>query len=676
MKSIMNWMLAAILVCGAATGFVSCNDNVDNPSQPSGEVDNGASDIPKQKIDPNEFQPIDVSTALLGSLSSSAKDEAVRYWFPKVTGQVNDETMVVITDEITDANKADILKVLNRFGMLLVVGPKEDNVRQYGEYFGIDPDDDYSKIELLGLTGFGDQFVSYASENKSSSDSPVVAPSSIAAENIWDVAPAEYLRLKAFAQWVDRIDKKYTEYQNQLAERKKEIADAIAAYEAAYDAGDEAATRKAVRRYEQASKGKIDINTLRGEDITRHLFEEPTFESYRNQLYDEDTDTCQCSVTFNYSFKPLYEFPRGNTPGADYYIVETSVNWDCSTAMKGNKIHKNHSTRFRRSYLFFPIECKFYSEPIPTKSYYQVQMLASSGGDLKPDNVLHTKTVSNIRSFSINGNVSGGFNGSKEKGAAGGHDTENNTLGGNVGASLGFGANWSKTETFTVAEYDVAKIVDGQKVGHTITVPGGEDGYRPRMVNSALDKGFEVSGGVNFSKTLHTNESWVWKVAGTAPDTDDSSLKVKVVATPKFSWSSYFYTSAELGVREYQYTMEKEFTIPAPNRKDVGYMNIKNTGDEDGNKPAIFGVRAIDVTDPNNKVVVYEDLDGVFVEYDKTLSFTLPANKKYDIELEMGHKANKTKLYHLDRNWRVTSITTGKTNDLVTDMLFSLKSAQ
>ena len=300
-------------------------------------------------------------------------------------------------------------------------------------------------------------------------------------------------------------------------------------------------------------------------------------------------------------------------------------------------------------------------------------MLAGSGGDLKPDNVIHSKTVSNTRSFSINGNVSGGFNAGKEKGTAGGHDTGNNTLGGNVGASLGFGANWSKTETFSVAEYDVAKIVDGQKVGHTITVPGGEDGYRPRMVNSSLDQGFEVSGGVNFRKTLHTNEGWVWKVAGTTPDTDDSSLKVKVVATPKVSWSSYFYTSAELGVREYQYTMSKEFSIPAPNRMDVGFINIENTGDEDGKALAIFGVRAIDVTDPNNKVNVYEKLEGVFVRKGKILNFALPANKTYDIELEMGPRSNKTNVYHLDRNWKVTSVTTGKSNDLVTDMLFSLK---
>jgi hypothetical protein len=672
MRKIKFWMLTAIFACGAAIAFTSCVANEDNVGS-----DATVEEIPQLEIAASEFNPtdLDVNVALLGSLSSSAEDEAVRYWFPKVTGQVTDETEVVITDEITAANKDAIIKVLNRFGMLLVVDPKEDNVRQYGEYFGVEPNVDYSKVELLGLTGFGDQFVSYASEDGSTS-SETVAPSSIASKDIWDVAPDEYLRLKAFAQWVDKVEKKYTEFQKELEKNQKEIADAIAAYDAASDAGDAAAARRAMKRAEQAQSSKIDINTLRGSDLTAQLLENPEFESYDNSGRSNDKDHCKLSVTCNYSFKPLYEFPKGNSPGADYYIVETSVNWDCSETLKGFKQFDHGSGRDRRSYLFFPIECKFYSEPIPTKNNYQVQMLAGSGGDLKPDNVKRSKSVTNTRSFSIDGNISGGISGGKESGMAAGQPSSSSSLSGNLDASLGVGASWSKTESFTVEEYDVNKIVEGQKVGHTISVPGGEDGYRPRMVNKSLDKGFEISGGVNFRKTLHTNESWAWKVAGTSPDTDDSSIKVKFVATPRVSWSSYFYTYTEWGVREHEYTMSKELIVPAPNRKDVGFLNIKNTGDEDGKELAIFGVRAIDVTDPNNKVVVYENLNSVFVLFGNTLSFGLPANKIYDIELEMGRRSNKTKTYHLDRNWQVTSITTGKSNDLVTDMLFSLKAAQ
>ena len=83
MRTVKLWMLAAILICGTTAGLVSCTANEDNTVGPSTATEE---DYVNPGIDPNEFQPIDISTALLGSLSSSADEEVVRYWFPKVTG--------------------------------------------------------------------------------------------------------------------------------------------------------------------------------------------------------------------------------------------------------------------------------------------------------------------------------------------------------------------------------------------------------------------------------------------------------------------------------------------------------------------------------------------------------------------------------------------------------------
>ena len=368
-QKIFAFFAAAALLLGLS----ACTDKNDNPVTPS-ETDE-ALNIPESEIDPNEFQPLDVSVALLGSLSNYAEEEAVKYWFTDVHEQVTDESMVVITDEITAANEEDILKVLGRFGMVLLVDPKEDNVRKYGEYFGVEPDEDYSKVELLGLTGLGDQFVSYADDSESASED--ATPTYLAGDDIWDVAPEAYLRLKAFAEWVDKVVKKYTDYQEELADYQQAIADAIAAY----DAGDEELARKTMARArtrsartradgDGSSSNRIDINTLRGIDKSVNLVPDPspTFKSYPNTGRSDDEDKCPLSVTVNYSFKPLFEFPKGNTPGADYYIVETSVNWDCSETLKGFKQFDHGVGRDRRSYLFFPIECKFYSEPFPTRS--------------------------------------------------------------------------------------------------------------------------------------------------------------------------------------------------------------------------------------------------------------------------------------------------------------------
>ena len=126
-KKTINLLAAATLCCSAMFMLSSCTSTDDNPvpQTPTEE----STDVPAQEIDPNDFQPTDISVALLGSLSSQADDDVVRYWFTNLTTQVTDETAVVITDEITDANEKAIAQVLENYGVLLVVSPKEDNVK-------------------------------------------------------------------------------------------------------------------------------------------------------------------------------------------------------------------------------------------------------------------------------------------------------------------------------------------------------------------------------------------------------------------------------------------------------------------------------------------------------------------------------------------------------------------
>ena len=71
MKQFTKWMFAAIILCGTATMFTSCLFE-DNPSTPSRPIPEGA--------DSKDYQPSDVSVALLGSLSSYADEEVINYW--------------------------------------------------------------------------------------------------------------------------------------------------------------------------------------------------------------------------------------------------------------------------------------------------------------------------------------------------------------------------------------------------------------------------------------------------------------------------------------------------------------------------------------------------------------------------------------------------------------------
>ena len=654
-QTFLSMFAAAALLFGMS----ACTDRNDNPVTPTEEED-VVVNVPELEIDPSEFQPIDVSVALLGSLSSYAEEEAVRYWFTDVHGQVTDESMVVITDEITPANEAAIIEVLDRYGVLLVVDPKEDNVRQYGEYFGVDPSDDYSKIELLGLTGFGDKFVSYKDSSEESSED-ILAPSSISSDDIWDIAPEEYLRLKAFAQWVDRIDKKYTEYQKFLEDYAQAIIDS--------DEDEESASRALTRAddKEDALSGIINILNLPGEDISVQAFGTKKFKSFDNASRSRDEDYCTLSVTCNYHIKPLFEFPSEKSPGADYYIVEASVGWDCTETFMGFKFHDHGSGTDRRSYLFFPIRCRFWSEPITTSGNYNV--MVTTNGELWPGDVKPEKQVTNSRSFTIDGNVSGGISAGRENGSSQTGEATTNTKGSNLGANLdlglGIGASWSKQESFTTAQYEVNPYMSGATVGHVISVPGGEDGWRPRKG----DPYFEVPGGVNFRKTIPVSESWIWKVSGTQVDTYDNALTIQFKAEPTVAWYSYFLRAASIDEEQStaQIKAKNVVSVPAPNRQDAGFLKILANTEENGKGLKVFGVKATDVTNAEKKVVVYDM--PASTKFGKTLTVGLPANKTYDIELQMGTKRSNPKTYIL-KGWKVAG--RFSTIELETDSDFDL----
>ena len=628
-------MLTAILICGTACMFTSCTDVNDNPAPATVDNEGTPTDGLPEGIDASEFQPTDLSVALLGSVSNYAEEEVVKYWFTNVSTQVTDQTQVVITDEINASNEGDIIKVLQRYGTLLLLDPSEANVRQYAEAMGVNPETiDFPKVELIGFSGFGDQFISYYESEEGEEDAlnEPLTPASISSKDIWDVAPMEYLRVKAFAQWAEKIEKKYTEYQEYLAEQDRAYEEAIAAEEAGF-------TRANAQEEEGNSDAKMDIEKMRGEDISIHLSAKPKFKSFHNNnaTLPDDEDYCPLSVTCDYHIKSLFGLPsKQGADGTDYYIIQTSVGWDCSETLletNGTKEHE-HGFRNRRSFLFFPCQCAFYSTPLPTSANYRVSI--PSGGDLKPDEVPVKKSVTNTRSFNIDANVSAGSNA--------GYSSEGPSVGGEVKGGLGMGANWSKSESFTVEEYKVGKNSPGISLGHVITVPDGDDGYRPRMKNKSLNQGFEIPQGVNFKKTLSTAESWIWKVDGTQVGSTEEVLGIRFTAKPTVSWSSYFWTYIEWGVKESSHEMSKEFKVSAPRRRDIGFVKVdlntklKNVAGTDKTDCNLYYIRVINKA--NQKVTEMKK----YMKYGKTLTLCMPAGK-YDIELDLGVNKESAKTY-------------------------------
>ena len=619
-------MLAAILLCGTAAMFTSCTANEDN-SSPTWDSESIAPEL----IDPDEFKPIDINVALLGSLSSMNEELAAEYWFKTVEKQVTEKTQVVITDQITEDNKDAIAQVLARYGTLLLVAPSEDNVKKYAAELGIDPTADYSKLEMIGLSGFGDQFVSFYDEEEDAAYD-VYDPVAINTGDIWDIAPMEYLRLKAFAEWALDVDKKYTEWQEYLAELAKKGEVPADEEEAAAVQGTKRAEAK-VGPTSADDVPKLDITKLPGVDRKVHLTACPLWDSYKNKGRDKDEENCPLSITCNYNFKPVYQFSALENTGADYYFVKTTVNWDLTKTMLGKSdgykehVHKG-AVVDRDSYLFFPHRCEFYSEPVVTNKAYSVQVITTDqGGDVWPDNEKHETDITNERSFNIDGNVSGG--------ADAGISSDGPAANSNIEASLGVGAGWTTTESYKVKEWDIAKKQEGSQAGHIITVPNE---YRPTIGSP------KYSVKTNFKKTIGVPESWVWKATGTKANSHDAAFKVKFYAKPTVCWYSYFYKSQGLDQKEHDIELSKTIDIPAPNRQDVGFLKIKATnrkdGKEDGKGLRIYSFKATDKN--NSKFVIQKSKYTKFGDY---LVVALPAGRTYNLELEMGTVKGKAKIY-------------------------------
>ena len=104
MRQLKLWMMAAILTCGFA--ITSCDDAVSVLDNPTIQEKEPAPEFEKLGIADGELQPIDVNVALLGSFGNYA--DVAKFWFKNSSTKVDDQTQVVITDEITASNQADI----------------------------------------------------------------------------------------------------------------------------------------------------------------------------------------------------------------------------------------------------------------------------------------------------------------------------------------------------------------------------------------------------------------------------------------------------------------------------------------------------------------------------------------------------------------------------------------
>ena len=147
MKKILNWMLAAIFICGSSV-FASCVANEDNSSAdvPGGEVT-------EPYVEPTADQlevkvTADMPTAVLAQFDESTVAAALIKRLPQTTTAINDDTKLVLLDDsqiksLTEDDYFAMARVIFNGGYVALHRPKFENAF----FFAVSLDDQFEKIQ-------------------------------------------------------------------------------------------------------------------------------------------------------------------------------------------------------------------------------------------------------------------------------------------------------------------------------------------------------------------------------------------------------------------------------------------------------------------------------------------------------------------------------------------------
>lgn len=170
MKKILNWMLAAIFICGSSV-FASCVANEDNSSAdvPGGEVT-------EPYVEPTDDQlevkvTADMPTAVLAQFDESTVAAALIKRLPQTTTAINDDTKLVLLDDsqiksLTEDDYFAMARVLFNGGYVALHRPKFGNAF----FFAVSLDDQFENVQNAilkenGVEGADDEPAASSSRN-------------------------------------------------------------------------------------------------------------------------------------------------------------------------------------------------------------------------------------------------------------------------------------------------------------------------------------------------------------------------------------------------------------------------------------------------------------------------------------------------------------------------------
>lgn len=460
---------------------------------------------------------------------------------PTISGTVTDNTRLLIVPSLNGMYEKEIETVYNNGGVIAVVNPKRDNLDQWfatHDWYGNTPDD---KIEKALIYSFnyhnhrcavcrpGDDFFIVTKEDIESmpdrdSDNFFFSHLAEAEEPATSSAGRNVSEEDVITEFDDRYNDMYTTLSPWIERVDHALDNPLSEDDMLQSSSD------------KESDNVDDIFSL------YHYGRSFSFSANKEvrKLPSSNADyiTGNGSVTVSFDIHQIHCYD--SQPGhGDYYLVDMTASISNQDMYKGRwwNIHGGTYVRICGFYgKSFEIECapvNYETKRLVTTDYVNF----TSEGSPVPQTVQGQTTYESSKSFnlSLSASVSG------SRGREGGH--RKNSAGGDGKISMGW--NWSKSETRTIADTDIANTSTGNIVGYKLVfnnLPHYDwDQYR----------GFWEGNSLTYRSTSSIRALWVWYVKSEYDDTTVPPIGIRFRAKPTYGSMTFITTKADLETKTY-----------------------------------------------------------------------------------------------------------------------------
>lgn len=317
------------------------------------------------------------------------------------------------------------------------------------------------------------------------------------------------------------------------------------------------------------------------------------------------------SVAFDIYQIHCYEGQQG---AGDYYLVNMTASVANEDMYRGKwwNTHKGWYVRLCGLYgTNFEVECAPVFADDNTKVYANNQVYFTASGFPSPSTTngktQYSRSVTESFNLGGTGSVGSGSEGIK----------------GEAGIKISGGWSWAESDTRDISDTDIQNNSYGNIVRYKLTFQN-----LPKYEWSE-ERGFAEGNSWTYRSTSDIRAYWVWYVPGIKDDNKEQPISIRFRANASYGAMSFLTTKADLETKNFDQLakVEKTFNLVNFIRDKRGTVTICNNFSDNR---AIMDIEIYEASDKARKDTLWKSEETIISNKEKTTT-ALPTNKKYMI---------------------------------------------